>query len=308
VGKKKSDRTVSRGSAACLSAVPGEPRKRNEAALHAGLPEASVGQTVRCLWRTARYFDSFPEPLVETGEAPGGFVMTLLRHAIASIHPIVRAVPSELKSAVFDRIFYSPRFNFVYFRVPKAANSTIMLSLASEMNAGALDTKGSAAKKEGKRNLKIPLFSKQRLEKCYKFTFVRNPYSRVLSAYLDKVAIVKPKLRGFLGIDDRDISFLEFLERLDDGYLTANIHWAPQRYIVALPPSQLDFIGRTETLAADLQTVMRQVFGDTDHELVQRTQGVTSASSRVDEMFGEKERRLVRKMYAEDFELFYPDL
>lgn len=234
--------------------------------------------------------------------------MTPLRHAIASIHPIVRAVPRELRAAVFDRIFHSQKHNFVYFRVPKAANSTIMLTLAKAMDGESLDAKGAAAKQSGKRNLKLSLMSREKLDRCYKFTFVRNPYSRVLSAYLDKVAIVKPKLRGFLGLDDRDISFLEFLQRLDDGYLTANIHWAPQHYVVALHPSRLDFVGHTETLADDLQTVMQHVFGEAGHGLVQRTHGVTSATSRVDEMYGPEERRLVERMYAEDFEHFYPDL
>jgi len=230
-----------------------------------------------------------------------------LRHLIASVHPIVRSVPPSLRGAVFDRIFYSATHSFVYFRVPKAANSTIMLSLANAMEAGAVDDRGSAAKAAGKHNLKLALAFESTLAGCYKFTFVRNPFSRVLSAYLDKVVSGNPKIRRYLGIDDREISFLEFLKRLDDGYLTANIHWAPQAYIVTLPPAKLDFVGRIETLEVDLQQVMARVFGIADHRIVQRSQGVTSASRRIDEIYGAEERRLVEKMYARDFELFYPN-
>jgi hypothetical protein len=227
---------------------------------------------------------------------------------IASVHPLVRNVPPPLRGAVFDRIFYSARHKFVYFRVPKAANSTIMLSLANAMEARAADDRGSAAKAAGKQNLKLPLAFESTLAGCYKFTFVRNPFSRVLSAYLDKVVSGNPKIRRYLGTDDRAFSFLEFLKRLEDGYLTANVHWAPQSIIVTLPPERLDFVGRVETLEADLRQVMSRVFGGTaENRIVQRSHGMTAASRRVDEMYGAEERRLVEKMYARDFELFYPN-
>ena len=182
--------------------------------------------------------------------------MVFFRHAIASCHPIVRTVPPRLRGEVFDRIFYSPKHNFVYFRVPKSANSTIVLNLAHAMNVKTLGDRGSKVKKIGKRNLKMALLSRERLKNCYKFTFIRNPFSRVLSAYLDKIEPGKTKFRNDLDINDRELSFLEFLKLLDDGYLTSNIHWAPQAYVVPQHPSKLDFIGRVENLEADLQEVM----------------------------------------------------
>jgi hypothetical protein len=233
--------------------------------------------------------------------------MIALRHPIASIHPLVRAVPPELRAAVLKRVFHSAAHRFIYFRVPKAANSTVVMSLATAMGAAPRDHGGASAKRSGNAVLRLALGLEARLAESFKFTFVRHPYARVLSAYLDKIATGRPEFRRIVGLDDRPLSFAAFLHRLDDGYLTANIHWAPQTVIVALPPDRLDFVGRVESLDADLAQVLDRIFGPAGHGVVRRVEGVRSASGRLAEFYGPAERRLVQKLYAGDFELFYPD-
>ena len=232
-------------------------------------------------------------------------IMPNVRHAIALIHPLVRTITPSLRGAVLDRIFFSPEHKFIYFRIPKSANSTIVLSLAKAMGAQDLDARGSVPKQSTKKNLKLRLCFSSLVEQCYTFTFVRDPFSRILSAYLDKIATENPKFLGDLKLGNRKISFLEFLKRLDDGYLTTNIHWAPQSDIIPLHPAKLNFVGRVEHLNADLPEVMNRIFGTGDHQVVQRAHGVTSASSRLAEFYGHQERQLLIKLYARDFELFY---
>ncbi len=233
--------------------------------------------------------------------------MISLRDAIASFHPLVRGVPAELRGPVLRRVFYAPGHRFIFFRVPKAANSTVVMSLATAMGAAPRDHGGAGAKRAGNAVLRLAFRLPARLAECYKFTFVRNPYARVLSAYLDKIATGNPGFRRIIGLDGRALSFADFLHRLGDGYLTANIHWAPQADIIALPPASLDFVGRVETLEPDLARVMDRIFGPAGHGMVRRVEGVRSASGRLAEFYGPAERRLVQALYARDFGLFYPE-
>lgn len=233
--------------------------------------------------------------------------MFSLRDAVAPFHPLVRAVPHGLRAPVLKRVFYAPEHRFIYFRVPKSANSTVVMSLATAMGAAPRDHGGARAKRAGNAVLRLALGLPAKLAECYKFTFVRDPYARALSAYLDKIATGNPEFLGIIGLQGRSLSFADFLQRLDDGYLTANIHWAPQADVIALPPARLDFVGRVETLEPDLARVMERIFGPAGHRMVRRTEGVRSASRRLADFYGSAERRLVRKLYARDFELFYPE-
>jgi hypothetical protein len=136
---------------------------------------------------------------------------------------------------------------------------------------------------------------------------VRNPFSRVLSAYLDKVdGGGKQTFRKELGIGAEALSFRGFLERLEDGCLCSNIHWTPQTSIVPLQPSALDFIGRVETIDRDLPCLLERIFGAGEYPVVQAGKRTTRASSRLSEYYGDAEIGLVRRLYAQDFDALYP--
>ena len=139
----------------------------------------------------------------------------------------------------------------------------------------------------------------------YAFTVVRNPYSRVLSCYLDKIATPKRKFREHLDLDDRNLSLIDFLHRLNDGYLRADPHWAPQSELAPFP--WLDFVGRVESLNQDLNAVLAKVFHNAALPVVTKTTGQTNSQSKLNEYCGRAERALIARLYARDFEQFYPD-
>jgi hypothetical protein len=66
----------------------------------------------------------------------------------------------------------------------------------------------------------------------YKFSFVRNPFTRVASAFLNKFNVEHPKRPTYmrkLGLArDAELAFLEFLHKLSEiDPRTHNKHWMP---------------------------------------------------------------------------------
>ena len=147
------------------------------------------------------------------------------------------------------------------------------------------------------------------LPRLYKFTFVRNPYTRILSAYLNKLfGPERDRLLAKIGLSDpeREVSFLQFLQNLEKKGLYADMHWAPQADIIPYERDQLDKIGRIESLEEDLSQVVDKCFGQ-QLRLKNKESGRTGADNRLKEYLGTEEQKLIERIYARDFELFYPD-
>lgn len=138
----------------------------------------------------------------------------------------------------------------------------------------------------------------------FSFTFVRNPYARLVSGWQDKI------IRG-AGSDDllalrerlKDFDvFVEWLAGQDPA--TVDIHFRPQSLLV---PAELDFIGRTETLEDDLRSVLSQTGLDGDHEIPHRN--ASGKAWITAERMRPATRAQINELFAGDFERFgYPML
>lgn len=158
-----------------------------------------------------------------------------------------------------------------------------------------------------------------------KYAFVRNPFTRVLSAYLNKI---EPYALGdggwqrpyfasvYAAVDDyrrRElpeeprVSLAVFLRWLADSGdpLTEDEHWLPQERILCPPLVRYDFVGRFERLAEDAATLLRRMGATVPFPTREALEFPgTHADRQVGTYYGESEAALVRRIYADDFTAF----
>lgn len=218
---------------------------------------------------------------------------------------------TERLAAIDKRIMISDENAYIYVRVPKCANSTIVLMLGLE-ELGMDGAQWANMPSSEQRHLFTDTLKKRtfshpsRLNAAdaanaiashRRIMFVRNPYTRLASAYLDKVA--SGKYEEHVGLP-ADIGFGDFCQYLSNGGLYRNIHWLPQTAITPFPIDSFDFIGRFESLDDDLTRLTRMLHGR-NQPTISLASHATHAGEHLHELYGEAEVRIVRELYAEDF-------
>lgn len=203
---------------------------------------------------------------------------------------------------------YSPIEPFFYSRIPKAANTTIVAALARHSRFRVRHPRRDDPKYRFQRPLFLSSREVRRLETdAFVFTVVRNPYSRVLSAYLDKVGRLRHQGRRFVHWAQRHgqpTDFLGFCRFLRHGGLFLDMHWAPQADILCLPLERFDFIGRVESLDRDLPLVLQHLFGVAAALPGRRAGTPTHADQHLKEAYGAEQQQTIAELYRLDFELF----
>ena len=203
-------------------------------------------------------------------------------------------------------------YRFAYFRIGKAANSTVVATLHYAITGDrvvAMDDlqliKDSSFSKLSDLNTNVVAT----LVSDY-FTFVRNPYVRVLSGYLDKVIdnpglkrkIIAKKLKKS---PKSEITLADFLDYIEDGGIDEDGHWSRQVDLLPIPHTELNFIGRVENLATELPWVMERIF-HRQIPIVNAATHATAAQDATKELDSSTKERIYR-LYQADFEILgYP--
>ncbi|HEY6633357.1 MAG TPA: sulfotransferase family protein [Rhizobiaceae bacterium] len=216
---------------------------------------------------------------------------------------------NSTRSELYLRSVHLPRLRAIYLTTPKVAGSTIMATLVkadgSQRFDGITNYNDRAARhllsSEGDprafwHDLGHP--------DCFRFSFVRNPYDRIISAYLDKIALgTKPRKRKLPGLGPvGEISFRDFLLTLQrQKAARMNRHWRPQSLLIS-PRVKLDFLGRFERFETDFAHVLERL-GVEPAAITNRRGHKTSAAEHRD-MIGPEEKALIDSIYGEDFERF----
>lgn len=186
----------------------------------------------------------------------------------------------------------------IFVHIPKAGGISIIKSLYGNQAAG-------FGHPTYKRFLK--LYGKKRFNDYYKFTFVRNPWDRLYSAY------------GFLkkgGMNHLDekfskevISEVHTFEDFVIKWLTPErvyswVHFLPQHTFITNDNGELvaDFVGRFENFETDFKTISDHVGVNQALIHLNKTKGKNESGYR--EVYTDEMKEKVRLLYKTDIDFF----
>lgn len=211
-------------------------------------------------------------------------------------------------------------FALMYGRVPKVANSSIKASLCRLLSTSVEEGSRSTADRfwreltNGETDLITPLQARHLRGSHFSFSFVRNPFDRLVSAYNNKIieneTLTKPMLA--MGLYHK-MPFSEFVDRIcntPDNEL--DVHLLPQSSILCsgthLVPK---FIGRIEQMEDHWSALRKRMrreglpkIGGLPQKNVRR-EGTSDLTLLLDT------NHLVDKIaerYHQDINLFYPEV
>ncbi len=136
---------------------------------------------------------------------------------------------------------------------------------------------------------------------------MRNPYTRVLSAYLDKIAAAESGRYAYVAAslgktDISEVSFPDFVGFLERGGLFSNVHWAPQTSILPIDTRLLSFIGKVENLEVDLARLINRIPGMLAFNAVfTHEQGRRNSDALLSEYYDDDLVSRVLELYRDDF-------
>ena len=156
------------------------------------------------------------------------------------------------------------------------------------------------------------------------FMFVRHPFDRLVSAYVNKFRttnsftlqvheqygckIIKLFRANYTNADLQkcnDVTFQEFVKYLIHLYRTGgsfNVHWRPFHEICDPCHVPYDFIGKMETMGRDKTFVLRNFFNTTESSLPKRN-SKEDDKQYLDEISSE-DKDMLYEVYKQDFLLF----
>jgi hypothetical protein len=224
-----------------------------------------------------------------------------------------------MNEALFNPVV-SMRRRYVFFPISKCANSSIKYVLRNQ-DAILCNIKVTNIHDRVHTPLLTPfqLGQDYYVREClygdyFRFAFVRNPFSRLLSCYLDRIVGRKGtrprrQLNRFLGTSaEDDISFQTFIEAIcSQESRDMNDHWRDQYTTLQCGDISLDFIGKVERLGADLAIISERVTEEGEDPLsadVNKSPQKTSAGERVKQYYDEKVADFVRQRFEKDFTVY----
>jgi len=226
------------------------------------------------------------------------------------------------KKQINRHVHIIPKINAVYVSAPKVASTTLKGTFQKfESNDRCIRPANIHNKKTSP--LKSPkdygfskFLSKLNNSKYKKICFVRNPYYRVLSAYIDKFVRKTPEMRiatqskialaaGFQ--PGADVSFGEFIDSIGSQKpIDMDAHWRPLTYQLMWPCIDYDFVGRMENFNEDFDKMCSFLSNDIRPYLMLKQRSNTSRT-KLEDWYTKKIRDSVIEIYEEDFSVFgYP--
>lgn len=216
----------------------------------------------------------------------------------------------------------SLKHKYVFFEIPKTGCTTIKRTLINwEMGEFADRWQGKTH-----RNIyETPFVKPFQLEpdhlhevltgsEFFRFTFVRSPYSRLVSCYLEKIAkkkIASEVIYQALGKsldNDNTLSISEFLDGIEKlSPEKMDSHFRPQFHQSFGGHITFDYVGRFEEFESDFSAARRLIQCSDDYYQTEQSHKV-AADKRVGDLLGNQEISRINELYSKDFDAFHYSL
>jgi hypothetical protein len=213
---------------------------------------------------------------------------------------------------------------FLYMKNHKAACTTVLASLMANLNAtkdgppepidmGSVHAPPKSLLLTGSRGLTVRRALRWLNDPdVFRFTVVREPVARTVSAYADKIVKgdkQKTRLMRHLGRRvEADLSLSEFLDILaqDPAALDLDRHWRPQRKEVSWDQIEYDYVGDMADLPGAMALILNRIFGPSAQppEDTRRSFGHKSHSQVLIEGMTAADRRNIERALEGDFEMY----
>ncbi|MBZ7995602.1 sulfotransferase family 2 domain-containing protein [Campylobacter canadensis] len=205
----------------------------------------------------------------------------------------------------------STKNKYIYFETPKVACSSVKKTLQNleidydiDLSLSPHDKKQSPLKSP----FEIDNFT-QCMQEYFKFSFVRNPYTRTLSCFLQKFLNENKETRmKFLNKininEDIKLTFIEFLTYIKDiDAKKYDIHFMPQHLLLG-KNIKLDFIGKFENFENDFKKVLKIISKNKENDIINVTWHSTNADDKSKDFLTKDCIKLINEIYYEDFKRF----
>ncbi len=143
-------------------------------------------------------------------------------------------------------------------------------------------------------------------DRYFKFSFVRNPYDRVYSAYnfLKAGGMVKLDLEYLWNKFEKYESFESFVKEglIQDGVFKEKVHFYPQWYFLYDERGEMmvDYLGYYENLAQDFENICEKI--NVNCELPY-TNASKKGNNTLEDVYDKEMKKIVYDLYKEDFRL-----
>lgn len=144
--------------------------------------------------------------------------------------------------------------------------------------------------------------------------FVRNPYARTLSCYLNQFDTrgqdvipegFRARRKQLLGDPDRVPSFEEFVDAVGrQSTYEMNGHWRPQTEQLLVGDIAYDFVGHLENFDEEIARLSGMLGHDLTPYIDGSSERFSGAAARLGEFYTPEIAGKVRRIYAADFEAF----
>ncbi len=214
-------------------------------------------------------------------------------------------------------VHISLKHRYIYVETPKVCCSTIKTRLiSSELNR---DVSYNIFEHIHNREFSPLLNPKQvynfaeliQSDKYFKFCFIRNPFSRLLSCYLDKICKNgdprKKKIFLQMGYDpecEEQISFKDFISCICDQPVSLmDAHWRQQYYQTFQDTIKYDYIGRFESFEKDYSHIVKTI-NLKEHNKQTEIRHATSSDKILERYYTPDIISSVLRKYKIDFDYF----